>query len=409
MARGKSSPRFSRTASGRPSTWAAAAVLALFIGVVYGPAADAPFIFDDAIAIVRNSSIVSLWPLVGTAEHPGPLKTPLDNPVSARPLVNLSFAMNYHFGGRDPTGYHAINIVIHFCSALLLWAIVGRALCLPYFGGKFAVSARWLALIAAMLWALHPLVTEAVIYASQRTELMMALFFIATLYCSLRYWAALPLPLEEDQNHGRRTAWLILAVIACLAGMASKEVMVSTPLMVLLFERTFVTGSLGQALRRSWPLYAGLAATWILLLFLNLGSPRGNSAGFDLGVSAGSYWLTQAKVLSMYLKLAIWPWPLLIHYELPYFATFREAWIYVVPVLLVGLGTLALLLRNHPIGYLGTLIFAILAPTSLVPIVTEMAAERRMYLPLAPLVVLCVIGGYLLAAHLAKPGRGAAD
>ena len=104
--------------------------------------------------------------------------------------------------------------------------------------------------------------------------------------------------------------------------MASKEVMVSAPLMVLLFERTFIAGSLKTALRRSWPLYVGLAATWILLLIVSLRAPYGTAAGFGAGVPVHEWWLTQSKVLLMYLKLALWPWPLLIHYELPYFTTF---------------------------------------------------------------------------------------
>ena len=85
----------------------------------------------------------------------------------------------------------------------------------------------------------------------------------------------------------------------------------------------------------------------------------------------------------MYLKLVVWPWPLLIHYDFAYFKTLSQAWMYVLPVLLLGMATLWLLWRNDPIGYLGTWMFAILSPTLVIPITTEMAAERRMYLPLA--------------------------
>ncbi len=271
-----------------------------------------------------------------------------------------------------------------------------------------------------MLWALHPLVTETVIYATQRSELMMAFFYLATLYCSLRYWTAIPFPFREGsgegsfqqaQPHRHRPAWLTLAVFACLAGMASKEVMVSAPLVVLLYERTFIAGSLKKALRQSWPLYIGLALTWILLLFVSLRAPYGTAAGFQVGVPAHHWWLTQAKVFLMYLKLSLWPWPLLIHYEFPYFTTFAKSWMFVLPVYVLGIVTLVLLWRNHPAGYLGTLIFAILAPTSLIPIRLEMAAERRMYLPLVAVVILVVIGGYWLAQTARgnlKPSRYAA-
>src|SRR5262249_44382073 len=153
----------------------------------YLPAINVPFIFDDTIAIVQNDSINSLWPLIGLAK-PGPLNPPPEHPTSGRPLVNLSFAINYHFGGLNPFGYHGVNFVIHFLNAMLLWSITRRTLRLSYFGDRFARSADWLALAVAALWSLHPLQTEAVVYTTQRTELMMAFFYFATLYCSLRYW-----------------------------------------------------------------------------------------------------------------------------------------------------------------------------------------------------------------------------
>jgi protein O-mannosyl-transferase len=398
-----------------PPAWAVAVVLAVSIVTVYYGACRTPFIFDDEDAIEKNSSIRSVWPLISTNERPGPLNPPPEMPTSGRPLVNLTFAMNYQVGELDPVGYHVVNMVLHCLTALLVWAVVRRTLHLQYFAGRFEASAGWLAMAVALLWALHPLQTEAVVYVTQRSELMMAFFYVATFYCSLRYWSQLSLPAGDGRGtvasvdgstHRSRTTWMILAVVACSAGMASKEVMVSAPLMVLLFDRTFIAGSLKEALRRSWPLYAGLAATWLLLLFINLGAPRGESAGFSLGVSAYHWWLTQAKVLLMYLKLAIWPSPLLLHYDFPYFTTLAGAWVYVVPVLLLAVVVCVLLWRNNPIGFLGTLMFAILSPTLIVPIVTEMAAERRMYLPLLALVILFVVGGYTLAQSVQKRWGG---
>jgi Flp pilus assembly protein TadD len=403
-----------RTLSGRrdrPPAWLVAILLALFVGIIYGPSFHVPFIFDDKVAIGENRSIVSLSPLVGSAEHPSPLNPPPDLPTSGRPLVNLSLAMNYRVGGLNPFGYHMVNALIHFASAMLVWAIVRRTLRLPYFQARFEAAAGWFALLVSVLWALHPLQTEAVIYTTQRTELMMALFYLATLYCSLRYWATFPLPYRETpgegsckvrptralspdplpKGEGSKGLWLTLAILACLAGMASKEVMFSAPLVVLLFERTFITGSIKESLRRSWPLYCGLAASWIVLLSVSTGSPHGKSAGFGLGINAYDWWLVQSKVFWMYWKLVLWPWPLLLHYEVPYFDSFAEAWMYVVPLLLVGIAVLVLLWRNHPLGFLGAWIFAILSPTLAIPIPLETAAERRMYLALLPFIAAVVV------------------
>src|SRR3954447_24092419 len=172
--------------------------------------------------------------------------------------------------------------------------------------------------------------------------------------------------------------------------------MVSAPVVVLLFERTFIAGSLGAAIRRSWPLYAGLFATWIVLLALNLSAPRSGSTGFHFDVPAYAWWFTQCEVLLIYLKLAIWPVPLLCRYQLPYLMSFAAAWYYVLPVFALAVFTLVLLWRNTATGFMLTFAAAVLAPTFVVPILTEMAAERRMYLPLAPLVTLVFVGAYWL-------------
>jgi tetratricopeptide (TPR) repeat protein len=383
-----------------PSAWVAAIVLALAIALVYGRALDVPFVFDDDITITKNDSIKSLWPLIGTGEHHGPLNPPRPLPTTGRPLVNLTFAINYYFGKLNPSGYHAFNVVLHFLSTMLLWAIVRRTLRLPYFAGRFNASASWLALAVSLIWALHPLQTESVIYATQRTELMVGFFYLATMYCSLRYWDSLDALPSSGRKKLGRVGWLSLAVLACLCGMASKQVMASAPLMVLLFDRTFISGSLANALRRSYPLYAGLASTWLLLFVLNRTNPYTGSAGFDLGVPNYIWWLTQTKVVLMYLKLAVWPWPLLLHYQLEFLTSLANSWTYVVLLAFIGIGTVWLLWRNNPIGYLGTFVFAILAPTSVVPIVTEMAAERRMYLPLAALSAIFIVGGYWLAQRV---------
>jgi Tfp pilus assembly protein PilF len=406
----KAVPRASPADGNRRWAWTSAGIVIVAVLVVYGRSIDAPFIFDDINSVQRNDSIKKLWPLVGDAENPGPLYGPKFAPTSARPVVNLSLALNYQLGGLEPRGYRLVNIGLHVCSALLLGAIVRRTLSLPYFASRYDAAAGWLALAASLVWALHPLQTEAVVYVTQRTELMVGFFYLATLYCSLRYWTTSPIPLGKDARDGSclgerivstintdRTGWLVLASLACAAGMGSKQIMVSAPLIALLYERAFIAGSIRKALRDSWPLYIGLSLGWLLLLWLNYGNPHSDSTGFQHGVPGYVWWFTQAKVLLMYLKLVVWPWPLVIHYEMPYLQSLGQAWMYLVPVALLGIGILVWLWRNYPIGFLGTCVFAILMPTLVIPIVSEVAAERRMYLPLAAISVLVVVGGYEFA------------
>jgi tetratricopeptide (TPR) repeat protein len=371
-------------------------VLLLLCGAVwatFGRATNGPFFFDDRASFVQNETLRTLWPLSG------PLQPPREHPFSSRPLVNLSAAVNYQFGELDPAGYRIANMALHAASAMLLFSLVCRTLKLSYFdwlqpAGPTDRVAAPLAFAVAVVWAVHPLQTEAVCYLTQRTELMMGLFYLATLYCSLRYW--------QTASGLGRVVWLTLAIAACAAGMASKEVMVSAPIIALLFERTFVTHSFHKAFRDSWPLYVGLCLTWILLAYLVADAPRARSAGFHLSISTTTWWWTQAKVFLMYLRLAFWPWPLSIHYQIPYIENGAAALPWLMIVGFLGFGTLLALWRGWAVGFLGACVYMILAPTSLVPIISEVAAERRMYLPLAAIAALVIVGGVWLLAKLSS-------
>jgi len=347
-----------------PATRAIGGVLLVVASVlwVYSPALRAPLIFDDMPSVVRNESIRQLWPLSGSAERPGPLQPPRQAPVSGRPLVNLTFAMNYALGGADPFSYHACNLALHIASALILWAMVQRTLTMQFFAGRFAGSANLLGFLAALLWALHPLAIDAVEYVTQRTELLLGCCYLLTFDFSWHYW--------QSKSRLARSVWLLLAVMASLAGMASKEVMVSAPVMVLLYERTFITGSFTSALRKSWPLYLGLSLTWILLALLNVSMPRSNTAGFHLGVSAITWWCTQAKVLLMYLKLVVWPDPLLIYYHVPYLETLSAAFPWLLAGAALAVLTAVLVGRRSSLGFVLAFVLAILSPTLVVPVVT---------------------------------------
>jgi Flp pilus assembly protein TadD len=353
-------------------------VLVAAVAIAYATSLSGPFLYDDQIAIVKNAQIRTLSPLTV------PLSPPRDTPVAGRPVVNLSLAVNYAIGGLDVTSYHVTNVALHVLVALVLFGVVRRTLLLT---GSEPLPPRsdGLALACALVWALHPLNTEVVNYTVQRTESLMALCYLTTLYCAIRASA-------RPDGLGWRTA----AVAACAAGMLSKESMVTAPLMVLAYDRVFLYPSLGEAWRERRWLYAGLAATWAVLAWVMLGQPR-TSAGFATGVSPWTYFLNQLPIIARYLWLVVWPRPLVVDYGLPRAIAPSEV---IVPgILLVALAvaTLLALRRHKALGFLGVWFFVTLAPTSsVVPIATEVGAERRMYLPLMALVVLAVVGVYRL-------------
>ena len=343
--------------------------------VVYLNSLSAPFIFDDQTAILDNPQIRQVWPLSV------PLSPRRESPVAGRPIVNLIFAINYAAGGLEVRGYRLTNLAIHLLAALTLFGLVRRTLQLPSLAPTFGMHAMNLAWASALVWMLHPLQTEVVDYVTQRTESMMGLCYLLTMYFSVR---------ALERHPGR---WQAAAVLACAAGMACKESMVTAPVMVGLFDYVFVSRVMMRKVHRP-RLYIGLAATWLVLAALMASGPR-TTVGFNTAVSGWTYLLNQAPILLTYLRLTFWPRNLVIDYGAPSPLTLADVWLPMIVVIALGVVVLVLLARRRPAGFLGAWCFITLAPTSsIVPIATEVGADRRMYLPLAALVVLLVLSAY---------------
>src|SRR5688500_8117302 len=216
-----------------------------------------------------------------------------------------------------------------------------------------------LALAAALVWAVHPLNSEVVNYISQRTESLMAGFYLLTLYAAIR---------AKDERGSR---WAVTAVAACVAGLACKESMVTAPVAVALYDRVFLFDSWKAAVQRRRALYAGLAATWILAAILIAAGPRAAVAGFSSGVSPWTYLMNQAVIITRYLRLTIWPDALVIFYGWPQALTAADVLPHLVFVsALIALTALALWWRPS-LGFLGAWFFLTLAPaSSIVPVAT---------------------------------------
>ncbi len=380
--------------SSRGHTLIALALIVFALLAAYANSLGGPFVFDDVEAIVENPTIRRL-------ADPGAVLSPPfadGQTVGGRPLVNVTLALNYAAGELNPTGYHVVNLAIHLAAVLTLFGLVRRTLLLqrtddgrPRTAPEISPlspalcppsAAVTFALVVALLWGLHPLQTESVTYVIQRAESLMGLLYLLTLYCFVRGVAA-----------GSRPAWLAASFACCLAGMATKEVMVSAPVLVLLFDRAFVSGTIAAAWHRRRFYYIGLGATWLLLGALVLSTQdRGGSMGLGLSVSLGEYLFTQGPAILHYLRLIAWPHPLIFDYG----AIFPDSPLATLPAVLavaaLALGALWLLWKKPVAGFLAGWFFAVLAPTSLVPANRQTLSEHRLYLALAPVIILGVAG-----------------
>ena len=264
--------------------------LSLITLLAFSNSLGVKFVFDDEAGIVDNPMIRQVFP-IGRFLN------------SSQPLTDFSLALNYAYGGLEAAGYHGVNLVIHVAAGLVLFGLIRRTFRLPGTPKSWRGRADAVALIASALWLVHPLQTESVTYLVQRSESMMGLFYLLALYGANR-----------ASDSPRRGAWYAFAVVACAAAMASKSVAVTAPVVIALYDRTFLFASWRATIKARWPLYTGLLATYLVPLALGVfhglffESPETATVGFGFkGITPIEYLQTQPGVILHYFGLIIWP------------------------------------------------------------------------------------------------------
>ncbi|WP_414662671.1 tetratricopeptide repeat protein [Horticoccus sp. 23ND18S-11] len=348
-----------------PARWRAAALIVVATLLAFHASWSAPFLLDDLPAVVRNESLRSWWssPDARWAAPAGQVG------VAAGPLVRLTFVLNHAIGGLDPRGYHAVNLLLHLGTALLVFAVIDRAL---------RRSGSTIALGAALLWTVHPLQTAAVTVVSHRTELLGGFLLLLTLHAFQRSTA---------DGARRRSAWLTWAAV--VLGVGASGVMAAAPALVLLYDRAFVAGSFGSAWRARRGLHLAMFASGLLWLALARGA---RTAGGD-GESPLVVLLADVWAGALTAQRALWPHPLVFDYGRAVEVTAAGM---LGSVVLVGIGllvTLWALVCRPRLGFLGAWFFLTLIAGSHLPrAALQPVAEGRMYVPLVAVVVLLAVG-----------------
>lgn len=332
--------------------------------IAYSNTFQVPFLFDDIPRILEETAIRQLWPPTVAMQN------------SNRPFAYYTFAMNYAMNGYDVWGYHAINLGIHLAAALALFGIVRRTL-LSIESSKskdsndskdsrFAIGVAW---VIAILWVAHPLNTQAVTYIVQRLESLMGLAYLMTLYCFIR---------SQQSPVGWR--WAVLSILACAFGMGCKEVMVTAPLIVLWYDRAYIAKSWQEIFSKRSLYYFGLTCTWGILAWSMLHHSEDYNNGSLMnvpGLTSWTYLLSQSSVLVHYLGLSFWPSGQCVYYAWPVAKSIADVWPQLLFITLLLAVCLWGIFRYPKAGFLGCSFFLILAPTSSIVPIKDLAFEHR--------------------------------
>ncbi len=362
----KRAPRVKTSTAGAAGApwWYYAVGLIAVLGIalqVYGPALNGPFLFDDLYLTMNSPDIsadINRWL------------------VKIRPLLTLSFWVNYSVSGHETFSYHVFNVLFHVINTFLIFVVVRRLL-------RLAGSAdAWIAGFCAGVFLLHPVQTESVAYIAGRSESFSVLFFLGAFAVFL-------------YRRAKEVTWPVSAAILVLftAALASKEHTIVLPGLLLLAD--YFLSPPGQALsaiRKNWRLYGpiavgGAAGVVVILRTIDWTS----SAGFGLKDATWyEYLFTQFRVFFVYLRLFLFPVNLTIDYDFPFSRSLVDH-----GAIFGLIGILALLAaavywrRRYPLASMGLLTFGLLLlPTSSIVPIKDPLAERRLYLPMIGLLLI---------------------
>jgi len=338
-----------------------AALAGLFL---YGPAFHGRFVFDDPGLPFYHS--------LG------------DEPVSTwtsgvRPVLMVSYWMTRALWGEDPFGYHSVNLLIHILNSglvlLVIWRLLGWANWDP-------VRRKWMSIAGATVFLIHPLQTEAVSYIAGRSESLSTLFLLAG-YALFLY------------RRREEISWLEAIGVLALFGIAvgTKENAVSLAGILILTDVSWPMPFSVAGLRRNRRLYIlmlpGAVAAAVLIFRMLAGAA---SAGFSIREFTWyEYAFTQARAIFTYIRLSVLPIGLSVDHDFPKSHTILQhgtiLWMLLLAVLVYG----AIRLRHrYPVACFGLFLFLVaLAPTSSIVPIADPLVDRRMYLPILGLVLIC--------------------
>jgi protein O-mannosyl-transferase len=349
------------TASGNTqiTIWMPVAALAL-AAIAFSPAINGSLVFDDRHLPFADPNAgrmpAGFW--IG----------------GVRPVLMATYWANYLLSGTRTFSYHAVNVALHVCAAILVFNILKRLISIS----GMTVSSQWAGLFGAAVFLVHPLQAESVDYIAGRSEILCTVFVLAGWLVLLRHFEA-------------NTTWdRAIQILACAAAaVLSKESGVCLVLLLAATDFYWRHGSAAAQFRKRVALYvpfllgSGAAAALILRELAH-----STTAGFAAGADPLSYALTECRVILLYIRLFLVPAGQNADWQIPlnHSPGDGHAWVFLLGITVLIAAIAWLYNRARAVSF-GLLVFllALLPTSSFVP-VRDVMAERRMYLPLVGLI-----------------------
>jgi tetratricopeptide (TPR) repeat protein len=368
------------------------ALLAVAVIFIYAETLSGPFIFDDRNNIRENPHIrisqITLKDMAAAA---------FDSPSDRRPVANVSFALDYYIHGYNVVGFHAVNILIHIVTGILLYFFVRTTLRTPALRTRYA-HAKWISFFTAAIWLVHPLQTQSISYIVQRMNSLAAMFYVLSFLCYVQFRV----------NPQQRAKWGLLTgcILAGILALGTKENAAPLPFFLLLYEWYFFRNLSWRWLKDHLALLVGLLVLMaaVALIFLGPDPLEKIWAGYAArSFTPGQRLLTEMRVVIFYIGLFCWPHPsrlnldhdFALSYSLADPLTTLMAMLAIAAMLAAAVGTAKnqRLISFIILWFLGNL----LIESSIFGL--EIIFEHRMYLPS----MMCSLAVVLLVYRWAKP------
>lgn len=332
--------------------------------IVYSNTLGCGFYFDDGFNIVENFYIKKFF-------HPSLIWQ--YNPSRFVTYYTLSF--NYMLGGLNAAGYHVVNIIIHITTALLIYVLAKKTIRLAYKEAtdRFTETAS---LFAGLLFAVHPVQTQAVTYIIQRAASLATMFYLASLITYVNY--------RTDSEPNKQKVYYGFSLLFCLLAMFSKEIAFTLPFTIAIYEFYFLRRQGKYKLGSLVPYFLFLAIIPLTILISSPGAVKEASQASSK-ISPISYLFTQFSVIVTYIRLLIAPVNQNLDYDFPVTTTLFDPYTLLCFVLLIALFIAGILLykKARMLSFGIIWFFVTLSVESSILPIKDVIFEHRLYLPMA--------------------------